>query len=275
MPWISNNYTNSTEACVQSRDTLQDLIVRLEDKQHSVERLYLMYYMCELVSQKDEDSAINFFNAMFPIPLKKNIATFITQLVSLSLHLGSNQILTACSIYLEKEQIKIPDVKNLPLDLAKKSPLFVSVLLDKGVFIASGSKSNHHLYSSQLLSRWLFDLNNSSCSKKIMFNGQSLIRFSLVGQGQNDSELHVNILEAIQSKKIHSVSNQFIIDIATQLSQKGNSNLIEKFAQILVVGVQNGLCNTLVHSNQMKNHLSSLFPDHFLMTTVVCMKAPK
>ena len=118
-------------------------------------------------------------------------------------------------------------------------------------------------------------LNEIDLNSKITFNGQSLIRYSLLGIGQGKSDLHYNILDAIYKKKIQPLSNQFMIDMATQLSQRSDAELISKYVQILVVGAKSGICNTLLSSNQMKNNLISLFPNNLLIKAVLCMKPSK
>jgi len=274
MPWIVENYRLNHESTQKCKDLLYNLIVQLENGNFSIQRLYLLYYICEIMNKEKEEMAINFFSTLFPIPLKKNIAAFIKQLISLSICLNNNQVLTATTSYIDKEQIKLSeeDIKELPSNLAKNSPLFAATLIDKGFFNIT---SKSRLYSPQLLTEWLISINETDPSQKITFNGQSLIRYSLLGGGQGNSDLHYNILDAINKKKFQPLSNQFMIDMATQLFQRSDEELSSKYAQILVIGAKNGICNTLLSSNQMKNNLMSLFSDNLLIKAVVSMKPSK
>lgn len=273
--WIICNHRADSESSTKSKDMMTNLVLQTEDPKFAIQRLYLLYSICEALEKEEEAKAVDFFVHLFPIPLRKNLASFINQLVSLVICLNNRQVLTATAIYIEKEQIKLSDedMKQLPPSLAESSPPFAAVLIDKGLFNIGSSKPTH--ISSDLLTRWLMSLNEYSPEEKIQFNGQSLIRYSLLGQGSKNSELHYNILDAIQRNRIRPLSNQFIIDIATQLSQKGDDDLSSKFAQILVIAVKNGCCNTLVSSNQMKNNLSSLFPNNLLFKAILTMKQEK
>ncbi|RWS30212.1 hypothetical protein B4U80_10460 [Leptotrombidium deliense] len=274
IPWIVSNYRYNNEATQRSKEVLHNLIVSLGEKQFSIQRLYLQYYMCQLMGHQDNEEAAEFFTTLFPLPLKKSIANFISQLLSLSISLNNKQILTACTLYIEKEQVKLneDEISELPLTLAESSPTFAAALIGKGYFNTTSSKCS--LYYPQLLANWLSSLAESSV-ENITFNGQSLIRYALLGPGQDSSELHFAILSSIQRKQLQPLSNQLVIDIATQLSQKGDIQLIEKFSQILVVGAQNSLCNTLVNSNQMKNTLKSLFANNALINAIDSLKSEK
>ena len=283
LQWILNNYNVDEEATGKSKKLLHSLINQLDDPKLSIQRLYLIYLICEQLSD-DEDKAVNFLATLFPVPLRKNLASFIGQMVSLAIGSNSKSLLTASTIYLEKEQIKLSDydVKQLPLNLAESSPSFAAVLIDKGFFscnqISTTSTSNHHLNSSledkmistNLLTRWLISLNECN-NLAITFNGQALIRYSLVGQGQGNSDLHYRILESIENKKLQQLSVPFVIDIATLLSKRGDDDLISRFAHILIIGVQNGICSAL-SSNQMRNKLIALFPNNLLIKSLVNMK---
>ncbi|RWS13536.1 hypothetical protein B4U79_13556 [Dinothrombium tinctorium] len=274
IPWIVSNYRYNTEATQRSKEVLHNLIVQLEDRQYSSQRLYLQYYLCQLMNHQDNEEAIQFFATLFPLPVKKSIAHFISQLVSLSICLNNKQILTACTLYVEKEQIKLSEdeISELPSNLADNSPVFVAAIIGKGIFNLTSNKCN--LYSPELLTRWVSSLNQYH-DENFSFNGQSLIRYALLGAGQHSSELHFSILDSIQKKRFQPLSNQLVIDIASQLSQKGDNKLIEKFSQILVVACQNGICNTLVSSNQMKNKLKALFPNNNLISAIAAVKASK
>jgi hypothetical protein len=274
VPWVVGNYGYSSDSAGKCREVLHKLILELEAKELSTQRLYLEYFLIESVAHQEEEETLRFFSSLFPIPMKKSISAFIRRLVSLAVCLSNRQVLTASSVYLEKEQIKLPeDIEELPLNLAEKSPAFAAVLLDKGVFNATKPElvsKARDLYSPELLTQWLTDLNKLPESDTLTFNGQALIRYSLLGQGQHQSQLHMNILQAIERRRLQPLSNQFIIDMATQLShRKEQLSSTEKFAQVLVVGAQNGICNTLLSSNQMKNNLVSLFPGNFLIKAIV------
>ena len=276
LPWIISNYNSNEESTVKSKKLLHEIVNQLEDPKLSIQRLYLIYNICDKLSD-DEEKAVSFFNTLFPVPLRKNLASFIGQLVSLAIGLNSKAILTASTIYLDTEQIKLTedDIKQLPLNLADSSPSFAAVLIDKGFFnLVTSTSSNSpekKIISANLITRWLMSLNESG-NQKITFNGQALIRYSLLGQGQGNSDLHFYILESIQNKRLQQLSNQFVIDMATQLSQRGDDDLISKFAHVLIIGVKNGICNTLVSSNQMRNSLITQFPNNLLIKALVNMK---
>lgn len=272
--WIISNHRADSESITKSKDLITNLVLQTEDPKFAIQRLYLLYSICEALEKEEEAKAVDFFKHLFPIPLRKNLASFISQLVSLVICLNNRHVLTATAVYIDKEQIKLSDedMRQLSGSLAESSPLFAAILIDKGLFNFGQSKPSH--ISSDLLTRWLISLNEWP-KDNIEFNGQPLIRYSLLGQGASHSDLHYNILEAIHKKRIRPLSNQFVIDMGTQLSQKGDDILSSKFGQILVIAVQNGLCNTLISSNQMKNNLSSLFPNNLLIKTILTMKGAK
>lgn len=276
LQWIITNYNVNEESIGKSKKLLHGLINQLDDPKLSIQRLYLIYSICEQLGD-DEDKAVNFLATLFPVPLRKNLASFIGQMVSLAIGLNSKSLLTASTIYLDKEQIKLSDydIKQLPLNLAESSPSFAAVLIDKGFFNSNQSSTTSNspekkMISTHLLTRWLISLNECN-NQKIIFNGQPLIRYSLVGQGKGNSDLHFHILESIENKKLQQLSTPFVIDIATLLSKRGDDDLISKFAHVLIIGVQNGICNAL-SSNQMRNKLIALFPNNLLIKALVNMK---
>lgn len=262
VPWIVENYAYNEESCAQSKKVLAELITEMECK--ATQRLYLMYYLIETLGNLSEDEANQFFTTLLPLPLKKDVATFLTQLVSLAVSLGSRQTLTATSLYIEKDAIKLPsDFEQLPPNLATVSPRFAAVLIDKGYFNVFKD-----VFTPTLLTTWLQAIN--ALDAPITFSGQPLIRYSLLGAGQPYAELHLVILQSIERRKVGPLSNQFMIDLAANLSNREPSvettTLVERFAQILVVALQSGVWSKF--SNQAKNTLSGMFPDNPLIRTL-------
>jgi hypothetical protein len=232
-----------------------------------------MYYLIETLSKLSEDETITFFKRLLPMPLKNNISTFLTSMVSFAVSLENKQILTAASLYIDKDQLKLPeDIEYLPVNLAETSPRFASILIDKGYF-----NIVEDVFTPELLTSWLKSLNQLDTSVNINFSGQTLIRYALFGNCQKCSELHFRILEAIERKRMVSLPNQFIIDLATNLSNRPNDAekhfMVDRFSQVLFVALQYGIVTKF--SNQVKNTLSSLFPDNPLIRTLTTASPTK
>lgn len=271
VPWIVTNYGFNADSCTQSKKVLNDLISETEGKELAAQRIYLMYYLIETLSKLKEEETRTFFARLLPMPLKKNISTFLTHLVSLAVCLENKQILTVASLYIEREQLKLPeDIEYLPEHLAETSPRFAAILIDKGYF-----NTVKEVFSPHLLTCWLKILNRSESQTSITFNGQSLVRYSLFGPGQNDAELYFRVLEAIERRLLVSLSSQFITDLATNVSHHDEGfekdNLIGRFCQLLIVAIQVGVITKF--PNQVKTTLTTLFPDNSLIKTIISIKS--
>ena len=307
VPLIVANYNHPTN-CERSKQVMADLINDIETKSASIERLYLMYNIIELLDKLSEAETNKFFIVIFPIPLKKDASSFIYQLVSLCLSLNCSKILSACSIFIAKNQINFPgmDIETLPDNLASESPSFVTTILNRGMF------ENEKIFTPELITAWLNDvINNPSIS---VFNGESIINYSLLGPGVISveklvsSQLHLKVLQVIEMRKIETLTPQYVVDLAVlvtnykgndcneetgsnqqvatrkeEINCKGNDcketgsnqlvatrkeEIIERFCQILFVSFESGTLAKF--PNSLKKKMNNLFPNHELMAS--CMK---
>lgn len=282
VPLIVANYSHPVN-CERSKSVMADLVVDIEAKSASIERLYLMYNIIELLEPLSEAETSKFFAAIFPIPLKKDVSSFISQLVSLSLSLNCHKILSACSIFISKNQITFPgsDIESLPENLAQNSPTFITTILNKG-------NITQEIFTPKLIATWLIDLiHNPSITP---FIGEGIINYALLGPGVirverlTSSELHLRILELIEKKKIQPLTSQYVIDLAVMITNYNDqatsnstdlvtirkSEVIERFCQFLFVAFESGVVAKF--PNSLKKKMNNLFPNHDLMTAAMKYK---
>lgn len=269
LSFIVRNYQSETTSGVRSTqlgpaaEMGHKLIAQIDGKDKNIERLYFLYYLCEIVSHLSFEDASRFIQILFPSPLNQRQANLMSQLISLSLSLRNEQMLHCTAKYLiDCDKVTISSDNILPSTLAEDSPQFCSALISKGYFLSNG-------VSKSLLADWLNTLINFKKEKgsgnetTLLMN--SVIRFSLL-DGQINSNLHLSILSVIQQKVCQSLSNQFLVDLATVISQRSDKiPLSDLFAQIVIVANAGGTCSL---SKQLKHILLSKFPFNNLINAI-------
>ncbi|KAI1295473.1 hypothetical protein HDE_05614 [Halotydeus destructor] len=256
VPWMVQNYAGTEDTLVQARTVLSELIGQMDAKEFAIQRLYLMHYLVENMKKLNDEDAVKLVTTLLPVPIKKNISNFLGQLVSLAISVESSQVLTVSAYYIEQEQVELPhDISHLPENLADVSPRLAAVLIHKGYF----NELRHNVFKPHLLTCWLDSLNKvAKCN--IKFNGQSLIRYALFGNGKTSAEIHHMILRAIECKKLDQLSDSFIIELANQIKEENTDE--DRFLQILVVAVNQGLCGK--PSKPLRDTLTRHFPNNQL-----------
>jgi len=169
-----------------------------------------------------------------------------------------NQELLNCTAkyVMDCDRISLPNDIRLPLSLAQDSPQFCAAFISKGYFVGNS-------ISKSQLTQWFNTLIGLIDDNQLVLN--SSIRFSLL-DGPVDSDLHLAILSVIQQRKCQPLSNQFLIDLATVISQRtSNDELVDRFAQIIIIAYSTNMCS---QSNQVKNILLSKFPNNKLISAV-------
>lgn len=259
----------------------------LSESDIEVERLYLTYQICNRCADNKKIKVDKLIKSLLPPPLTPAGCTLISQLIGLSLcyPMHYSNILDTLSPYLDSSETITIDTESWDqsTNLAKESPIFCSAIISR-----SGLTSMN--LSKKLLARWLQDLalypeDSNFCSQHYPSLNQ-VIRYSLFhsrpvdDQTPNDirqaqlenSDLHLAILTTIQYKKCQSLSNQFLIDVASTLINKQPDkqdtdspiSLVDRFAQIVstasasrVTNVTNALRNSLtkLNSNPLINNI--------------------
>ena len=254
---VTNYHNNNGKEVIEIG---QRLLAQIDSKEQCIERLYVLYYLCEIVSHLAQTVSKNeaqlFLKTLFPTEnLSQKQANLMSQLISLALNVRNKEMLTCSAHYLLTcDRISLNNLTSNTLyqSLSSDSPSFCSAIISKGYF---------NSINKQLLTHWLNSLATSNNTDwNLTLN--SSIRFSLL-DGQTDSQLHLAILTIINLKRCQPLSNHFLIDISTVISQKTNNNqLVDRLSQILIVANSAGMCSL---SNQFKNILQSKFPNNILI----------
>ena len=247
---VTNYHNNDGKEVIEIG---QRLLAQIDSKDQCIERLYVLYYLCEIVSHLVQTVSMNeaqlFLKTLFPTEnLSQKQANLMSQLISLALNVRNEEMLTCSAHYLLTcDRISLNHLTSNTLyeSLSSDSPSFCSAIISKGYF---------NSINKQLLTNWLNSLATSNNTDwNLTLN--SSIRFSLL-----DGQLDLAILTIINLKRCQPLSNHFLIDISTVISQKtNNSELIDRLSQILIVANSAGMCSL---SNQFKNILQSKFPNN-------------
>jgi hypothetical protein len=261
LSFILSNYrfdgSSSSSPISSAIELAQKLLSQMDGKEKCIERLYLFYYLSEIVEHMTHPNESQLFiNTLFASPLNQRQANLMSQLISLALSLRNEELLNCTAKYLmDCDHISLPNDITLPQSLAQDSPQFCAAFISKGYFVGNN-------ISKKQLTQWLNTLINLIDNQLIL---NSSIRFSFL-DGVIDSDLHLAILSVIQQRKCQPLSNQFIIDLATVISQRtNNEELVDRFAQIIIIASSSSMCS---QSNQVKNILLSKFPNNKLINAV-------
>lgn len=229
------------------------------DGEQAIEKLYFGYQLNEFFKRPNIDGKLttDFIRSLFPPVLNKRQAALVSQVISLGLTLRHGAFLDCMEFYVKNcDSISFPTVP-MGATLAQDSHLFCSAVISRGYFLYNNATKEH-------LGDWLRLLVDVLPEYTINLN--KAIRFSFLDR-PTDYDLHLAILNIIRHRKCELLSNSsFIIDLATSISNQANNRLlIDRFAQMLIIGITNEMCYL---SNQLKGTLLNRFPDHNLIKTV-------
>lgn len=255
---LSQTAGQSASPAVDLSQSAHKLLSQMEGKDKAVERLYLFYYLSEIVRHMTScGESQQFISTLFASPLNQRQASLMSQLISLALSLRNEELLNCTARYvMHSDRICLSNDVRLEPTLATDSPQFCAAFISKGYFVGNG-------ITKRQLSHWLNTLVEVVDQNLLILN--SSIRFSLL-DGPIESGLHLAILTAIESRKCQPLSNQFVVDLATVISQKThNEELVDRFAQIVIIAHSCQMCS---QSNQMKSILVSKFPNNLLIKAI-------
>jgi len=172
----------------------------MEGKDKCIERLYLFYYLSEIVRHMTSVSESHqFINTLFSSPLSQRHANLMSQLISLALSLRNEELLNCTAKYvLTCDRLELNNHMKLESTLATDSPQFCAAFISKGYFVGNG-------ITKQQLTHWLNTLVDVIEDNQLVLNAS--IRFSLL-DGAVDSDLHLAIISVIQERKCQPLSNQ-------------------------------------------------------------------
>lgn len=255
----------------------------LLEENNSIERFYFIYLICQVCIDAKSTKVDKLMKAILPSSPTAHSMALMSDLMSFALCHPSTyaQILDYTSSYLNASDLITIDVESWSQarTLALDSPDFCSALI-----------SRHDLQrlniDKKLLARWLHDL--SKVQKDFTHPSlNQLIRYSLFhdtgasssgdtqAQELANSDLHLGILTLIQSRRCQTLTNQFLIDVVSNLatddSKKDETTiptptiLIDRFAQILSVAAANKVTTI---TNALKNWLTKLDSNQLIMSVI-------
>lgn len=246
--------------------------ILLEDNT-PVERFYFIYLICQVCIDAKPTKVDRLMKAILPASPTAHSMALISDLIGFALCHPSTyaQMLDYTSTYLSDPDLITIDIESWSQarTLAMDSPDFCSALISR-------PDLPRLIIDKKLLARWLHDL--SKVDKE--FSHASLnqvIRYSLFhnhnpssnenshSQDLANSDLHLGILTLIQSRRCQTLTNQFLIDVVSNLDPDDSKNeepsmttptiLIDRFAQILSVAAANKVTTI---TNALKSCLSKL-----------------
>lgn len=268
---ISKHLTSAPKARTtnETKALASKLYNSLQQNNNPVERFYFIYLLCQICSSEKLNKVCKLMKIIFPTQPTPQSLALISDMISFALchpsqyasildNLGTYVYMSeSVHIYMESWH----QAQTLALD----SPGFCSALFSRDDLIQLE-------IGKKILAKWLQDLSKTDQDFPLV-NLNQIIKYSLFDSGnsestsegtvsttdQLDSDLHYGILTVIQSKRCQTLTNQFLIDIVTNLSQRldvsinatsrAQTNLIvDWFAQILSVSAASkvtSITNTL------------------------------
>lgn len=252
IPLIVQNFRTNEN----SKTILNNLIREVSSKELEVERLYLAYNLMQVLSSLPEADVVSFFAKLLPIPLTRNACHFMELMVSMAVSLENRKVLTAASVYVQKE-IRFPvDLECLPDDLALLSPPFAAVVISRGCFTTCPD-----VFSPHLVTRWLHDL--TECEPKVTIDAERVIEYSLIGGGIHFTPLHLTILKCMQKQIVQHIRSHFILTTGSAVVALGaprEREASDKFSQLLLVALQCKLLSDF--TTPVRKQLEQIFIDN-------------
>lgn len=277
--------TTTTKARLSNdvKTTATKIYQILLEENTAIERFYFVYSICQLCIDAKPTKVDKLMKAIFPSSPTPHSMALISDLLSFALCHPSTyaQILDYTSSYLNVSDHITVDVESWfqARTLALDSPDFCSALISRPDLATLN-------IDKRLLARWLHDL--SKVERTFSYPSlNQLIRYSLFhhqasssqeeahSQEHASSDLHLGILTLIQSRRCQTLTNQFLIDIVSNLvTQESADNavkrtastiLIDRFAQILTVAAANKVTTI---TNALKNWLSRLESNQLILSVI-------
>lgn len=248
-----------------------------------VERFYFIYSICQVCIDAKPTKVDKLLKAILPSSPTAHSMALISDLISFALCHPStySQMLDYTSSYLNASDLVTIDVEswNQARTLALDSPDFCSALLSRPDL----ARMN---IDKRLLARWLHDLSkverdftNPSLNQLIRYSlfhlNDSLSSEEAQSQELANSDLHLGILTLIQSRRCQTLTNQFLIDVVSNLApdearsdeakRPAPTLLIDRFAQILSVAAANKVTTI---TNALRNWLSKLESNQLIFSVM-------
>lgn len=239
----------------------------LSQPDNPTEKFYFIYLVCQLCGNQKHNKVDKLMKIMLPSPATPQSMSLVSDLISFALCHPStySSVLDSMSPYLNSSDLINIDIESWQQaeSLALDSPTFCSALISR-------PNLSRLDIDKKLLAKWLQDLSKVEEEFPPPSLNQ-LIRYSLFNRSTSDivdkeelhkieladSDLHFGILTLIQSKRCQTLTNQFLIEVATILGQQTNDSQISEqkhftsvdcFAQILSVAAASkvtSITNTL------------------------------
>jgi len=244
----------------------------LQQANNPVEKFYFIYLLCQICSAEKTTKVEKLMKILIPSQSSPQSMSLISDMISFALCHPSqySNMLDYLSSYVDStESLEIYTESWYQAEtLALDSPSFCAALLCR-------DDLKQLEIDKKLVAKWLQDLSKVDRDFPSISLNQ-IIRLSLLDTLDGtesdrtnydmDSDLHLGILTVIQSKRCQTLTNQFLIDIVTHLSQRLESatddstkeqtqQLVDRFAQILSVAAANKVTSLTV---TLRNALSKL-----------------